>query len=47
LLTTGFAGAPVRVVSAGLPVLKKPYAIEDLSAALGAVMQQDRKSGSV
>lgn len=44
LLTTGFAGAPERVVSSGLPVLKKPYALEELSAALGAVIQSYNKA---
>jgi signal transduction histidine kinase/CheY-like chemotaxis protein len=47
LLTTGFAGAPERVVSSGLPVLKKPYAFEELSAALGAVIQQHSKAAPV
>ncbi|MFC1458459.1 response regulator [Microvirga arabica] len=34
LLTTGFAGAPEGVVSAGFPVLKKPYTLEELSVML-------------
>lgn len=34
LLTTGFAGAPEGVASAGFPILKKPYTLEDLSAMM-------------
>ncbi|HEV7253689.1 MAG TPA: ATP-binding protein [Mesorhizobium sp.] len=44
LLTTGFAGAPERVVSSGLPVLKKPYTLDELSAALGTVVRHRSKA---
>ncbi|WP_426957655.1 ATP-binding protein [Muricoccus radiodurans] len=34
LLTSGYGGAPARVAAAGLPLLRKPYDLEALRAAL-------------
>lgn len=38
LLTTGFAGSPERVAKAGFPLLKKPYGLSELSAAVGTLL---------
>jgi two-component system NtrC family sensor kinase len=39
LLASGFAGAPNRVAASGLPLLRKPYAQEELQAAIEAVVR--------
>jgi two-component system NtrC family sensor kinase len=34
LLSSGYAGAPSRVAAAGLPMLRKPFTLEELGAAI-------------
>ena len=36
LLYSGYGGAPARVAAAGLPLLRKPYSLEELRRALVA-----------
>ena len=36
LLTSGYGGAPARVAEAGLPLLRKPYALDSLRRALAS-----------
>jgi CheY-like chemotaxis protein len=37
LLSSGYAGAPSRVAAAGFPMLRKPFTLEELGAAIGRV----------
>ncbi|TDH62710.1 response regulator [Dankookia rubra] len=39
LLYSGYGGAPARVAAAGLPLLRKPYSLEELRRALVAARQ--------
>ena len=40
LLYSGYGGAPARVAEAGLPLLRKPYSLEELRRALVAARQR-------
>ena len=40
LLYSGYGGAPARVAAAGLPLLRKPYSLEELRRALVAARQR-------
>jgi DNA-binding NtrC family response regulator len=39
LLYSGYGGAPARVAAAGLPLLRKPYSLEELRRALVAARE--------
>ncbi|WP_158292436.1 PAS domain-containing protein [Paracraurococcus ruber] len=47
LLYSGYGGAPARVAAAGLPLLRKPYSLEELRRALGTALQQPRQPAPV
>jgi len=46
LLTTGYTGAGASAVPPDVPVLRKPYKLEDLAGALQAVLADGRRVSS-
>jgi PAS domain S-box-containing protein len=42
VLCSGFSGAPLRVAAAGLPLLRKPFGLEDLRQALATASEPKR-----
>ncbi|NKE44288.1 PAS domain-containing protein [Roseomonas frigidaquae] len=42
VLCSGFSGAPLRVAAAGLPLLRKPFGLEELRGALSAAIEGHR-----
>jgi CheY-like chemotaxis protein len=45
LLSSGYAGAPARVAAAGFPLLRKPFSLEELGAAIGRARRGTEQAG--
>jgi CheY-like chemotaxis protein len=43
LLYSGYGGAPARVASVGLPLLRKPFTLEELAQALDSARRLTRR----
>lgn len=46
LLYSGYGGAPARVAAVGLPLLRKPFTLEELDRALAAAQARARPTGA-